>query len=165
LKVDKKNIYKFKLLNVFLILTKNLSYRVGAFGFLNAQTEEAPGNMGIYDQSLGLNWIKDNVEQFGGDPEKLVPFGQSAGAISIGTLMTFDETKNLFSRAITASGGALMPGILYSKTVENAEKFAKFAGCAQKKEFKTSPKKVVKCLKKAPLNKLLEVSHRFERKK
>jgi len=75
--------------------------------------------MGIYDQSLGLNWVKDNIRQFGGDPNKIVPFGQSAGAISVGILMALNSTKNIFSRAITASGGALLPGILNSKTVQN----------------------------------------------
>jgi len=115
--------------------------------------------MGLYDQSLGLKWIKDNINRFGGDPNKLVPFGQSAGSISIGILMVMNDTKNLFSRAITASGGALLPGILYSKTFANSRKFAKLVGCAQKKEFKTNTKEIIDCLKRAPLRKLLEVSY------
>ena len=115
--------------------------------------------MGLYDQSLALNWIKANIAQFGGDPNSIVPFGQSAGAISIGILMTIDSTKNLFSRAITASGGALLPGILTTKTVQNAEKFTKLIGCASNREFKTNPERVVQCLRRVPLNQLIEVSH------
>ena len=126
-------------------------------GFLNAQTASAPGNMGIYDQALGLNWVKDNIAQFGGDPNKIVPFGESAGAISIGILMAMDSAKNLFSRAITASGGALLPGILTSKTVKNGEKFAKLVGCAANQEYTTNPEKVVQCLKRVPLNIIIRV--------
>lgn len=113
--------------------------------------------MGIYDQALALNWIKDNIQRFGGDPNKLVPFGESAGAISIGVLMAMDSAKNLFSRAITASGGALLPGILTSKTVQNGEKFAKMVGCAANREYRTSPEKVVHCLKRVPLTQIIEV--------
>ncbi|XP_054153096.1 acetylcholinesterase-like [Oppia nitens] len=138
------------------VVVVSINYRNGALGFLNAQTMDAPGNMGIHDQALALYWIRDNIQRFGGDPKKLVPFGQSAGAISIGILMASDLTKNLFSRAITASGGALLPGILTSKTVQNGERFAKLVGCAQNREFRTNPSKVIQCLRQLPLNQIID---------
>jgi carboxylesterase type B len=135
--------------------------RVGAFGFLNARTEGAPGNMGIYDQSLALNWIEDNIKSFGGDPNKLVPFGQSAGAISIGILMTYYKTKYLFSRAITQSGGFIIPQ--FSKSYENSFKFARLVGCLNEEieknqeNYNSLPDEVVKCLKETSFEKLQNV--------
>jgi carboxylesterase type B len=135
-----------------------LFFRVGAFGFLNTRTEEAPGNMGIYDQILALNWIKDNIRNFGGDPNKIVPFGEGAGAISIGILMTHNNTKNIFSRAITQSGSFLMPQP--SNTFDNSVKFAKVVGCLSeenKEEFVSFSEDVVECLKNKPFDRLIEV--------
>ncbi len=140
----------------FQFTIKINDFRVGAFGFLNGRTEGAPGNMGIYDQSLALNWIEDNIESFGGDPNKLVPFGQSAGAISIGILMTYYKTKYLFSRAITQSGGFIIPQ--FTKSYENSFKFARLVGCLKNQEYYDSlPDEVVKCLKETSFEKLQNV--------
>jgi len=136
-------------------------FRVGVFGFLNTRTEGAPGNMGIYDQSLALHWIKDNIKRFGGDPNKIVPFGQSAGAISIGILMTHKETENLFSRAITQSGSFLMPQ--NTKTFEKSVEFVRLVGCLNSTEdsedgFEFSDEDV-DCLKNTPFDRLIEVNN------
>lgn len=133
-------------------------FRVGVFGFLNTRTEGAPGNMGIYDQSLALHWIKDNIEYFGGDPLKIVPFGESAGAISVGILMTLNRTQSLFTRAITQSGSFLLPQT--SKTYENSLKFAQLVGCLKndsKEYFESFPEEAVECLKNTPFDKLHKV--------
>lgn len=63
----------------------SISYRLGLFGFGYGAEMAAnkAGNLGLYDQSLALQWIKDNIAAFGGDPTKVVVFGESAGAISI----------------------------------------------------------------------------------
>lgn len=133
--------------------------RVGLFGFLNTRTQRAPGNMGIYDQALALQWIKDNINRFGGDPEKLVPFGESAGAISIGLLMSFNRTRNLFSRAITQSGSFLsLPQ--KTKTFEYSVNLAKIVDCLNEKnkeKFESFSGEEVECLKNVPSDQLIEV--------
>jgi acetylcholinesterase/cholinesterase len=130
------------------------------FGFLNTRTEEAPGNMGLHDQMLALNWIKNNIRSFGGDPNKIVPFGESAGANSIGLLMTNNKTKNLFSRAITQSGSFLLTENLY-KTFENSVEFAKLIGCLEDndQDIDSFSEEEVECIKNKPFDILFEVNY------
>ena len=65
------------------LIVASMQYRVGAFGFLHLGTPEAPGNVGLFDQSLALKWLKDNIGFFGGNPDSLTIFGESAGASSV----------------------------------------------------------------------------------
>jgi para-nitrobenzyl esterase len=91
------------------VVVVGLNYRVGIFGFLAhpALSAESPhrtsGNYGLLDQIAALQWVKDNIAAFGGDPERVTVFGESAGAMSIAVLMTSPLAKGLFSQAILHS--------------------------------------------------------------
>ena len=61
------------------VVLVTINYRLGPFGFLSTASEEIPGNMGLWDQSLALHWVTDNIRQFGGDEDQLTLFGESAG--------------------------------------------------------------------------------------
>ncbi|KAK0076649.1 hypothetical protein PV325_005057 [Microctonus aethiopoides] len=76
-------------------------------GFLNADDEEAPGNQGLKDQVQALKWIQQNISQFGGDPNNVTIFGQSAGGAS--EFMLDKSFAGLFHKAIMQSGVALSP--------------------------------------------------------
>jgi para-nitrobenzyl esterase len=87
-----------------------LNYRLGAFGFMAhpALAAESPqhssGNYGLLDQIFALQWVRRNIGRFGGDPTRVTIFGESAGAMSVGSLLGSPLAKQLFQRAIMQSG-------------------------------------------------------------
>ncbi|KAL6801428.1 alpha/beta-hydrolase [Trichoderma sp. SZMC 28013] len=87
------------------VIQVNINYRQGPLGFLAVQKAGINGNFGIQDQLLALKWIKANIESFGGDPDKMVLFGQSAGAFDTFTIATLNDAPDLISAAIMQSGG------------------------------------------------------------
>ena len=86
------------------IVCVTINYRVGAEGFLYLGAGNA--NRGLLDQVAALEWVRDNIAAFGGDPGNVTIFGQSAGAMSVGTLLSLPRAEGLFRRAIAQSGGA-----------------------------------------------------------
>lgn len=87
----------------------SINYRVGPLGFLALSSLGLNGNFGIQDEILGLRWIQENIEAFGGDTSKVLLFGQSAGAINAYTLATLPEATELFSAAALESGAGRDP--------------------------------------------------------
>ncbi|MEU5579013.1 carboxylesterase family protein [Streptomyces huasconensis] len=84
------------------VVCVTLNYRLGAEGFL--LLPDGTANLGLLDQIAALEWVRDNIAGFGGDPDNVTVFGQSAGAISVTALMTMPRARGLFRRAITQSG-------------------------------------------------------------
>ncbi|HEX4491572.1 MAG TPA: carboxylesterase/lipase family protein [Acidimicrobiia bacterium] len=93
------------------VVLVSLNYRLGSFGFLHladlfGDDVAGSGNVGLLDQVAALEWVRDNIEAFGGDPNRVTIFGESAGAGSIGTLLGMPAARGLFSAAIPQSGAA-----------------------------------------------------------
>jgi carboxylesterase type B len=86
------------------VVCVTINYRVGADGFLDLGDGNA--NRGLLDQLAALEWVQANIASFGGDPGTVTVFGESAGALSIGTLLAMPRAEGLFRRAILESGGA-----------------------------------------------------------
>ncbi len=111
------------------ILVVNLGYRLGVFGFL--ATEElaaedpnhSTGNYGLMDQIKALEWVRDNIAAFGGDPDNVTLSGESAGAACVTALCTSPEAKGLFKRAIAESSTTTAPVPQHSfRTMDQALK-------------------------------------------
>ncbi|MCW0212688.1 MAG: carboxylesterase family protein [Pseudonocardia sp.] len=105
------------------VVLVSVTYRLGVEGFL-----PLPGgatNIGLRDQIAALEWVRENVSAFGGDPDLVTVFGESAGAMSIGCLLGSPRARGLFRRAIVQSGGAEMvrtaePSSRYARVVTDA---------------------------------------------
>lgn len=93
------------------VVVVSLNYRLGALGFVHlgelaADRFEVEENLGLRDQLAALEWVRDNIEAFGGDPTEVTVFGESAGAMSVASLLAMPRARGLFRRAILQSGAA-----------------------------------------------------------
>src|SRR5947207_2263832 len=90
------------------------NYRIGSFGFLAhpALSAESPthtsGNYGLMDMLLALSWVKDNIANFGGDPNNVTLWGESAGGAAVDALMCCKDARGLFHRAISMSSNTIV---------------------------------------------------------
>ena len=98
------------------VVVVSVNYRLGVFGFLAhpalaAENPDHPssGNYGIEDQTAALRWVRDNISAFGGDPDRVTIFGQSAGAVSICAQLASPLAAGLFHRAVIQSGPCVTP--------------------------------------------------------
>ncbi|GHI85600.1 carboxylesterase/lipase family protein [Streptomyces xanthophaeus] len=89
------------------VVLVSFNYRLGVLGY--GLFPDAPANRGLLDQIAALEWVRDNIGAFGGDPARVTVFGESAGAISIGSLLAAPRAAGLFARAVLQSGA---PGVL-----------------------------------------------------
>uniref|UniRef100_A0A2K6NFF6 Carboxylic ester hydrolase n=2 Tax=Rhinopithecus roxellana TaxID=61622 RepID=A0A2K6NFF6_RHIRO len=110
----------------------SMNYRVGAFGFLALPgSREAPGNVGLLDQRLALQWVQENVAAFGGDPTSVTLFGESAGAASVGMHLLSPPSRGLFHRAVLQSGAPNGPWatVGMGEARRRATQLAHLVGC------------------------------------
>lgn len=84
-----------------------VAYRLNILGFFTTTDHESPGNYGLLDQRAALNWVKDHISLFDGNPSNIMIFGHSAGAISVGLHMMSPLSKGKFHKAIAMSGDAI----------------------------------------------------------
>ncbi|KAG4067975.1 hypothetical protein HA402_010661 [Bradysia odoriphaga] len=89
------------------VVLVTMNYRVGPLGFLSTNDENAPGNYGMKDVILSLKWVRDNIANFGGDPDNVTIFGESAGGAAVHYLLLSPQAEGLFHKAISQSGSAL----------------------------------------------------------
>jgi len=97
------------------IVALTVNYRLGVFGFMahpdlsSESPHHASGNYGLLDQAAALAWVRDNVAAFGGDPRRVTIAGESAGSISVSSLMASPLSRGLIAGAIGESGAAINP--------------------------------------------------------
>ena len=123
------------------VVLVSINYRLGVFGFMTHPllAEENPnhvsGNYGILDQIESLKWIKKNIAQFGGDPDNVTIFGQSAGGGSVRTLCESPLARGLFHKAVIMSAGGLPTATQPSRPSRYAPVSLEQAGEMNKKMF------------------------------
>uniref|UniRef100_A0A1B6LW49 Carboxylic ester hydrolase n=2 Tax=Graphocephala atropunctata TaxID=36148 RepID=A0A1B6LW49_9HEMI len=127
--------------------------RLGILGFLSLEHPVLPGNLGLKDQRAALRWVKDNIAQFGGDPEKITIFGESTGAASVHYHLIFTAHEGLFRAGIADSGSARSPHVFQRPGTQRAlvEKLINVTNCP------SDPVRLVECLRHRSVSELLEI--------
>eukprot|EP00040_Diaphanoeca_grandis_P043881 m.269418 g.269418 ORF g.269418 m.269418 type:complete len:566 (-) comp83983_c0_seq1:251-1948(-) len=139
-----------------------IQYRLGVFGFLGSNTfrskqDNSTGNWGIQDQRMALKWVYDNIEAFHGDKNRIMIFGESAGAGGVSNHVAMKRSWPYFRNAAMQSGGFQM---WVAKTLENAGK--NFLFFVQKMNCESAdPLKIKSCLQNASTKELVEMSTDF----
>ncbi|KAF2864787.1 Alpha/Beta hydrolase protein [Massariosphaeria phaeospora] len=118
--------------NGYPVIHVAINYRLGFFGFAQSETlkKEKSENAGLRDQRLAIEWVRDNIADFGGDPERITIFGQSSGGLAVGMqLLAYGGTKPLpYQRGICESQ-ALEPGITGNFSIDAMAKLIEHIGC------------------------------------
>lgn len=118
------------------VVVITLNYRVGTLGFLATEalvdaSDGGAGNFGLHDQRIALEWVRDNARAFGGDPDAVTIFGESAGAVSVEVHVASPRSAGLFARAIAQSGGGgLSVADAQSDALLRGAEIADALGCA-----------------------------------
>lgn len=145
------------------VVLVSINYRLGPLGYMamrefNAEAPDYPsaGNYGLLDQIAALRWVQANIAAFGGDPNRVTIFGESAGGLSTCALLASPLARGLFQRAIMESGGCLrsLPALDASATSAYAqgERVQGAAGCQNASDRKA-------CMRAASWESLIEVSN------
>ncbi|XP_030780835.1 carboxylesterase 5A isoform X2 [Rhinopithecus roxellana] len=139
------------------LLVVVIQYRLGIFGFFTTWDQHAPGNWAFKDQVAALSWVQKNIEFFGGDPSSVTIFGESAGAISVSSLILSPMAKGLFHKAIMESGVAIIPYLKahdYEKS-EDLQVVAHFCG-----HNASDSEDLLRCLRTKSSKELLTLSQK-----
>ncbi|MDG2305029.1 MAG: carboxylesterase family protein [Candidatus Binatia bacterium] len=111
------------------VILVTINYRVGALGFL-AGVDGLTGNYGLMDQQLAMRWVQDNVAAFGGNPDDVTIFGESAGAMSVGLhQLSVPSSSGLFRAILMESNPFGIPYKTLEQAVPSGELFEKLVGC------------------------------------
>lgn len=138
----------------FQIIFVSVAYRLNIFGFFSTLDNEAPGNFGLLDQVAALNFVKNNILSFGGDPDNVCIFGHDAGAVSVGLHLVSSYSSGLFQKAIAMSGNVLAPETvnIARKELITVDKVASAFSC-----FRKPTSKLLDCLRRVNYQALLDI--------
>ena len=125
------------------VILVTINYRLGVWGFLAhpwlREESGVSGNYGILDQIAALKWVQENIAAFGGDKDNVTVFGQSAGAMSVLTLISSELSRGLFARAIVQSGLGLESGRPLEQAEEDGLAFSQAAGAENLEQLRRLP--------------------------
>ncbi|CAH8629194.1 unnamed protein product [Heterobilharzia americana] len=132
------------------VVVVSIQYRLGPLGFLYLGNTEIPGNQGLMDQVAGLQWIRENIAYFGGNPQQITLFGHSGGVVCVALHLISPISSNLFQQAILQSGSPLAWWAVESShtALEKARLLAHLSGCKLISDINgNNAKELIQCLR------------------
>ncbi|XP_071460231.1 cocaine esterase-like isoform X1 [Marmota flaviventris] len=138
------------------VLVVTIQYRLGVLGFFSTGDQHATGNWGYLDQVAALRWVQQNIAHFGGNPDQVTIFGQSAGGTSVSSLVVSPMSQGLFHGAIMQSGVALLPGLITSSSKDVSTLVANLSACGQ-----VESEALVSCLRGKSEQEMLAITKTF----
>ena len=111
------------------VIVVTVNYRLSVWGFLSTGDHIAPGNLGLWDQHTALKWINGNIKAFGGDPDMVTIFGQSAGGSSVVYQAMFPENKGFVHKAIAMAGSISCPWSYQLNPKQTTLRLSRILGC------------------------------------
>ncbi|CAP26727.1 Protein CBR-GES-1 [Caenorhabditis briggsae] len=111
------------------VIVVTIQYRLGFMGFFSEGTSDAPGNYGLFDQAAALRFVKENIGNFGGDPDDITIWGYSAGAASVSQLTMSPYTHDLYSKAIIMSASSFVGWATGPNVIDTSKQLAEILGC------------------------------------
>jgi para-nitrobenzyl esterase len=112
------------------VVVVSFNYRLGVFGFFGHEAlAQKGGNQGLWDQTFALQWVKDNIAKFGGDPSNVTIFGESAGSLDVCFHVASPKSRGLFKQAISESGGCTTHTATADDAAKMADTLATTLGC------------------------------------
>ncbi|XP_076428128.1 acylcarnitine hydrolase-like isoform X2 [Peromyscus maniculatus bairdii] len=139
------------------VVVVNIQYRLGVLGFFSTGDQHARGNWGYLDQVAALRWVQQNIAHFGGNPDQVTIFGESAGGTSVSSLVVSPMSKGLFHRAIMQSGVVLLPDLISDTHEMVYSTVANMSGCET-----TDSEDLVRCLRGKSEAEILAINKVFK---
>ncbi|CAH2042103.1 unnamed protein product, partial [Iphiclides podalirius] len=139
------------------IVVVSVNYRLSIFGFLCLGVQQAPGNAGLKDVVQALQWIRQNIAGFGGNPNNVVLFGHGSAAAMVDLITMSPSSETLVHKAIVQSGSALSPGAIAYNPISYAEALGTKLGYTDK-----TPEQLAELLTTTDLNVLVSALGEFE---
>ncbi|XP_077258443.1 cocaine esterase [Temnothorax americanus] len=140
------------------LIVVSIQYRLGTLGFLSTGTQVMPGNNGMFDMVLAIDWVKDYIYFFGGDPNRITAFGHGTGASSAIMLSLSKFCENHFHGLIAMSGSVLSHFAVDKDASETARYVARKNDCPT-----DDARRMVDCLRELPVEKLIGIDSQLEK--
>ncbi|XP_037517834.1 cholinesterase [Rhipicephalus sanguineus] len=143
------------------VVVVSCNFRSGMFGFLDANNEGAPGNVGLWDQVMVMKWVQRNIRAFGGDPQLITLFGESSGSMAIHLHLMSPSSAGLFRRAFFMSGteSTDMDVNSVDESINTGSAVAEVLGCTNPlQDLTTDPDDVLQCLRKSSASDIAEAT-------
>ncbi|XP_028624359.1 cocaine esterase-like [Grammomys surdaster] len=139
------------------VVVVTIQYRLGVLGFFSSGDKHARGNWGFLDQVAALRWVQQNIAHFGGNPDHVTIFGESAGGISVSSHVVSPMSQGLFHGAIMESGVALMSSLISTSSDIVYRTVANLSGCEQ-----VDSETLVNCLRSKSEDEIMAINKAFK---